>query len=438
MWSWPWGSSTDEAREGGFKLGEVVEYYSASQGAWIPAKVVAVKPNSYDLDCKPDVPPARIRSCASARDSRVSSSGLLEFEPGDVVEYFSISQNDWILAKVLSINASGTYNLDCKPEVPPERVRAQRGSDLVISPVSVSKPRSRSEAPGAAEQPGIENENAVPSSLDQGLAEGALRSVDQAEEALLADSDEEMEAKDGFLDEQEALVTEAAALEGSGHEEFARRAQRPGAMDKRAQSQSLKGYSHESRRPAVIAALRLLAYSISMMVFGMICSGVLLEQSSGWGFGLRGHAGSHPAARRAPPRNAEVSPETLGYLPAAQSVMCILSGLASSMMALVPRKYHHGLLCLMTLWLGGFFTLLPVASSSIYSLVVVYAFQVLPRPWIGQMTNLLVSQLYEDAAKSSAAQSFSQGGFALGAVAMVLMEQYSSSAFGGAQKHPTD
>lgn len=71
---------------------------------------------------------------------------------------------------------------------------------------------------GAA-QPGIENENAVPSSLDQGLAEGALRSVDQAEEALLADSDEEMEAKDGFLDEQEALVTEAAALEGSGHEE---------------------------------------------------------------------------------------------------------------------------------------------------------------------------------------------------------------------------
>ena len=25
--------------EGGFKLGEVVEYYSASQGAWIPAKV---------------------------------------------------------------------------------------------------------------------------------------------------------------------------------------------------------------------------------------------------------------------------------------------------------------------------------------------------------------------------------------------------------------
>lgn len=146
MWSWPWGSSTDEAREGGFKLGEVVEYYSASQGAWIPAKVVAVKPNSYDLDCKPDVPPARIRSCASARDSRVSSSGLLEFEPGDVVEYFSISQNDWILAKVLSINASGTYNLDCKPEVPPERVRAQRGSDLVISPVSVSKPRSLRQA----------------------------------------------------------------------------------------------------------------------------------------------------------------------------------------------------------------------------------------------------------------------------------------------------
>ncbi|CAK9064658.1 unnamed protein product [Durusdinium trenchii] len=118
-----------------------------------------------------------------------------------------------------------------------------------------------------------------------------------------------------------------------------------------------------------------------MMVFGMICSA--LGPSIPW-----------------LAENAEVSPETLGYLPAAQSVMCILSGLASSMMALVPRKYHHGLLCLMTLWLGGFFTLLPVASSSIYSLVVVYAFQVLPRPWIGQMTNLLVSQLYEVPARS--------------------------------------
>ena len=46
-----------------FKLGQVVEYFSASQGSWIPAKafrlkekgsksqVVAVKDQSYDLDC---------------------------------------------------------------------------------------------------------------------------------------------------------------------------------------------------------------------------------------------------------------------------------------------------------------------------------------------------------------------------------------------------
>jgi len=142
--TWPWAMSDESEGPNSFKLGEVVEYYSATQGAWIPAKVVAVKASGlFDLDCKPGVPPEKIRSCAQARESRVSTSGLLEFEPGDLVEYFSTSQNDWILAKVQSINPSGTYNLDCKPDVPPERVRAQRGSDLVCSPVSLGR-QSRS------------------------------------------------------------------------------------------------------------------------------------------------------------------------------------------------------------------------------------------------------------------------------------------------------
>lgn len=140
--TWPWATIDGEGNN--FKLGEVVEYYSASQGSWIPAKVLAVKSSGlYDLDCKPGVPPEKIRALAAAasRESRVSFAPL-EFAVGDIVEYFSVSQNDWILAKVQSINPSGTYNLDCKPDVPPERVRAQR-SEMPLSPVSLGR-KSRS------------------------------------------------------------------------------------------------------------------------------------------------------------------------------------------------------------------------------------------------------------------------------------------------------
>ena len=100
-------------------------------------------------------------------------------------------------------------------------------------------------------------------------------------------------------------------------------------------------------------------------------------------------------------------------LPAAQAVMCIASGLASSLMAFVSKSYHHYLLCALLMWLGVFFMVLPAASQSIFALTPVFALQVLPRPWIGQMTNLLVSELYDDASLSSAAQSFNQGWEAL-------------------------
>ncbi|CAK9052026.1 unnamed protein product [Durusdinium trenchii] len=173
-------------------------------------------------------------------------------------------------------------------------------------------------------------------------------------------------------------------------------------------SKSLTG---ERRRSGRI--MHLLVYTMSTMVFGMICSA--LGPSIPW-----------------LASNADVTPETLGWLPAAQAVMCIVSGLASSLMAFVARKYHHLLLGLLLLWLGVFFMVLPLASSSIYALTLVFAFQVLPRPWIGQMTNLLVSELYEEPSLSSAAQSFNQGGFALGCVFMVMLEEISSSAFGGA------
>jgi fucose permease len=120
-------------------------------------------------------------------------------------------------------------------------------------------------------------------------------------------------------------------------------------------------------------------------------------------------------------QKAGVSHAEMGWLPLAQMVTCIVSGLASGLVSKVPRKYHHGLLCCLVLWLGVGFAFLPIASGSHRALTVLFGLQVLPRPWIGQMTNLLVSQLHEDASTSSVYQSINQGGFALGCAATQLL-----------------
>eukprot|EP00973_Karenia_brevis_P057760 8034983-Karenia_brevis.AAC.1 len=55
--------------------------------------------------------------------TEATPSGL-RFPIGALVEYHSTSSGKWIAAKVTAYNASkATYNLDCKPEVPPIRIR---------------------------------------------------------------------------------------------------------------------------------------------------------------------------------------------------------------------------------------------------------------------------------------------------------------------------
>uniref|UniRef100_A0A7S4VAK9 Guanylate-binding protein N-terminal domain-containing protein n=1 Tax=Alexandrium monilatum TaxID=311494 RepID=A0A7S4VAK9_9DINO len=106
----------------GFKPGEVVEYHSTSQGKWIPAKVLTVNPQgTYDLDCKPDVSPEKIRRRAQQPLGSGGSGSM--YKIGDIVEYFGATQSRWVSAKVLKINDSGTYDLDCKPDVLPEKIR---------------------------------------------------------------------------------------------------------------------------------------------------------------------------------------------------------------------------------------------------------------------------------------------------------------------------
>ena len=53
-----------------------------------------------------------------------------EFQAGQTVEYYSATLQNWMPAKVLQYNAyTSTYNLDCKPDVPINRIRAMSGGD---------------------------------------------------------------------------------------------------------------------------------------------------------------------------------------------------------------------------------------------------------------------------------------------------------------------
>mmetsp|Transcript_33338 Transcript_33338/g.58789 ORF Transcript_33338/g.58789 Transcript_33338/m.58789 type:complete len:945 (+) Transcript_33338:56-2890(+) len=102
-----------------FAVGEMVEYYSSSSGTWIMAKVLALNPHgTYNLDCKPDVPLEKIRRPGSEGANAPTS----EFAVGEMIEYFSATHG-WIPAKVLAKNPRGTYNLDCKPDVVREKIR---------------------------------------------------------------------------------------------------------------------------------------------------------------------------------------------------------------------------------------------------------------------------------------------------------------------------
>lgn len=55
-----------------------------------------------------------------------SVQGTLTFAPGQPVEYFSVSQGGWISARVVAAKPTGLYDLDCKPDVSPQKIRLQQ------------------------------------------------------------------------------------------------------------------------------------------------------------------------------------------------------------------------------------------------------------------------------------------------------------------------
>ena len=120
-------STEKDAQAARFAVGEFVEYHSASAGSWIPAKIVVVRDDGlYDLDCKQEVPPTKVRPATFAKP---------DFEVGASVEYLSDTQGVWIPARVKMYNAmAGTYDLDCKQHVPPRRIRLPAVSTRPPSP----------------------------------------------------------------------------------------------------------------------------------------------------------------------------------------------------------------------------------------------------------------------------------------------------------------
>lgn len=132
-----------------YQEGEPVEYFSASISQWIPATILKFnsESNLYMLDCKPDVPPERIRHlpCPTSSPPPVSVShgtNQQKFPIGAKVQYYSASIQQWIPAIITSYEVNEKlYYLDVKPQVPEDRirwpepeVRAQDENDRTLSP----------------------------------------------------------------------------------------------------------------------------------------------------------------------------------------------------------------------------------------------------------------------------------------------------------------
>jgi len=114
--------------------------------------IAATLRGTYDLDCKPDVTADKIRYPAETQ----LNGGPPAYNVGDIVEYFGATQQQWIPAKVLSVNANGTFGLDCKPDVPPSRIR-RSGNTRSSSPdrhVSFRRDVSEASLRGPPTMPG--------------------------------------------------------------------------------------------------------------------------------------------------------------------------------------------------------------------------------------------------------------------------------------------
>ncbi|CAK0880244.1 unnamed protein product, partial [Prorocentrum cordatum] len=152
-----------------FQAEEMVEYFSASQKEWMKARVLAANADgTYDLDCKAGVPESKLRKMLAPTPREASRSAAsprpaaAKFQVGEMVEYFSASQKEWMRAKVTAVRADGMYDLDCKPGVSEDKLR-KAGS------APSSAPGSPGTVVGGLGSPGT----ASPGTVVGGLGTGA-------------------------------------------------------------------------------------------------------------------------------------------------------------------------------------------------------------------------------------------------------------------------
>ena len=90
--------------EGAFRIGEVVEYLSATHGRWIPAAIVGLHSDGrVSLDVKPRADATRVRRTGDVEDR--------DFREGDAVEHFSAELREWVPATVERILPDGSVSL---------------------------------------------------------------------------------------------------------------------------------------------------------------------------------------------------------------------------------------------------------------------------------------------------------------------------------------
>ncbi|GAB5358535.1 hypothetical protein AAMO2058_000466700 [Amorphochlora amoebiformis] len=109
---------------GKYSVGEIVEYRSKTNNDWVLAKVTRVNADgSFDLDIRPKADPKLLRKSRSQEMLSAASA----YSKGQRVQYKSTSnRGQWVDAVVKRINQDGTVDLDIRPKADPSNLRAAR------------------------------------------------------------------------------------------------------------------------------------------------------------------------------------------------------------------------------------------------------------------------------------------------------------------------
>mmetsp|Transcript_18639 Transcript_18639/g.26238 ORF Transcript_18639/g.26238 Transcript_18639/m.26238 type:complete len:323 (+) Transcript_18639:617-1585(+) len=109
-----------------YEPGELVEYRSTTNKDWVGCRVVRVNEDgTIDLDIKPNADPKLMRK-ANKQMRQI-------YAPGETVEYRSTTNKDWIECRVVRVNNDGSVDLDIKPNADLKRIRKAKKQQSLLS-----------------------------------------------------------------------------------------------------------------------------------------------------------------------------------------------------------------------------------------------------------------------------------------------------------------